>query len=52
VTLTFQVGVMGVARSGLDPVSSSADDDAAIRTAPAVSLRDFDGGVCILQDTP
>lgn len=52
VTLTFQVGVMSVASSGLDPVSRTSDDEAAILAAPAVSLRDFDGGVCILQDTP
>jgi len=50
-TLTFTVGTMTVARAGLAAVSASVEEG-AILTAPAVSLRNFDGGVCILQDTP
>jgi hypothetical protein len=57
VALAIQIGATGIAAvSGVDPVAATrATREAgavAIHTAPATSLRDFDAGVCIAQDTP
>jgi hypothetical protein len=53
---TITIGATSVALApGLGGVatSSSGEGDApVIRMAPATSLRNFDAGVCILQDTP
>jgi large repetitive protein len=53
-TLTVQIGATVVATAPVIDVaaSSPAPGIVAIHTAPATSLRAFDAGVCIAQDTP
>ena len=56
ITQTIVIGTGGMMNaSGPERVvaaSAMRSDAVAIRTAPAASLRDFDAGVCILQDRP
>jgi hypothetical protein len=55
ITQAIQIGAATVVLAGIDGVaasSASSTDGPVILTAPATSLRAFDNGVCIAQDTP
>jgi hypothetical protein len=53
ITLMVTLGTANVARvaSPIETTSSAPDAAPVILSAPATSLRDYDAGVCILQDT-